>query len=50
MVSDALKMCNAQDQFIAFEKELSAYDKSVEFSGTGELRNGKFRSAECQRE
>ena len=32
-VSDALKMYNAQDQFIAFKKkELSAYDKSVEFS------------------
>ena len=32
-VSDALKMFNAQDQFIAFKKkELSAYDKSVEFS------------------
>lgn len=32
-VSDALKMYSAQDQFIAFKKkELSAYDKSVEFS------------------
>lgn len=32
-VSDALKMYNAQDQFIAFKKkELSAYDISVEFS------------------
>lgn len=32
-VSDALKMYNAQDQFITFKKkELSAYDKSVEFS------------------
>ena len=32
-VSDALKRYNAQDQFIAFKKkELSAYDKSVEFS------------------
>lgn len=32
-VSDALKMYNAQDQFIVFKKkELSAYDKSVEFS------------------
>ncbi|MPL55649.1 Outer membrane protein OprM [bioreactor metagenome] len=32
-VSDALKMYNAQDQFIAFKKkELSVYDKSVEFS------------------
>ncbi|MEZ7526829.1 TolC family protein [Cloacibacterium normanense] len=32
-VSDALKMYNAQDHFIAFKKkELSAYDKSVEFS------------------
>lgn len=32
-VSDALKMYSAQDQFISFKKkELSAYDKSVEFS------------------
>lgn len=32
-VSDALKMYSAQDQFIVFKKkELSAYDKSVEFS------------------
>lgn len=32
-ISDALKMYNAQDQFIAFKKkELSAYDKSVDFS------------------